>query len=253
MNKPGPKKSPICWPARPFRIRRVSTRKRCYSSPKRCWPTSSAACGFCSFRCSSTLSPSDFILQATDQNCISTDTVTILTNPLPVVDAGLDISEIYGQSVILGGSPTGPAGATVTWSPPVNFYSLDDTTLFNPSIEIISQQEYLVVVTDLNGCVSSDLVLVVPIPEIYYPSGFSPNGDGVNEEWQIDRIDEYPNCVVEIYNRWGEQLFRSIGYTDKWDGRYKNKDLPVGTYYYIIELNDPKFPTPYTGPVTIMR
>ncbi|MFL2570952.1 MAG: gliding motility-associated C-terminal domain-containing protein [Parvicellaceae bacterium] len=203
--------------------------------------------------CSSTLSPSDFILQATDQNCISTDTVTILTNPLPVVDAGLDISEIYGQSVILGGSPTGPAGATVTWSPPVNFYSLDDTTLFNPSIEILSQQEYLVVVTDLNGCVSSDLVLVVPIPEIYYPSGFSPNGDGVNEEWQIDRIDEYPNCVVEIYNRWGEQLFRSIGYTDKWDGRYKNKDLPVGTYYYIIELNDPKFPTPYTGPVTIMR
>jgi gliding motility-associated-like protein len=95
--------------------------------------------------------------------------------------------------------------------------------------------------------------LVIPIPEIYHGTGFSPNGDGVNDVWEIDRIDDFPSCVVEIYNRWGEQLFRSVGYTQKWDGQYKNKPLPVGTYYYIIELNDPKFPDPYTGPVTIMR
>ena len=108
-------------------------------------------------------------------------------------------------------------------------------------------------VTDTNGCVSLDSLLVNPIPEIYYGTGFTPNGDGVNDVWEIDRIDDYPNCVVEIYNRWGEQLFRSVGYAQKWDGEYNNKPLPVGTYYYVIELNDPKFPDPYTGPITIMR
>ncbi len=203
--------------------------------------------------CSSTINTSNYILQATDQNCISFDTVSISTNPLPVVDAGNDISEIYGEFVDLGGSPTGPTGSTLIWSPPINFISIDDTSAYNPTIEILTLQEYQVVVVDVNGCVSSDSILVTPIPEIYYPTGFSPNGDGVNEIWQIDRIDEYPDCIVEIYNRWGELLFVSNGYVEKWDGNYNEKPLPVGTYYYIITLNDPKFPNPYTGPVTIMR
>ena len=152
-----------------------------------------------------------------------------------------------------GTNPTAPAGATVSWSPSTNFYSLDDTSSLNPEIELISSQQYFVTVTDTNGCVSLDSLLVTPIPEIYYGTGFTPNGDGVNDVWEIDRIDDYPNCVVEIYNRWGEQLFRSVGYAQKWDGEYNNKPLPVGTYYYVIELNDPKFPDPYTGPITIMR
>ena len=203
--------------------------------------------------CSSTINTSYYILQATDQNCISIDTVSISTNPLPIVDAGNDISEIYGEFVTLGGSPTAPVGSSVNWNPPVNFISIDDTSAYNPTIEILTLQDYEVVVIDVNGCISSDSILVTPIPEIYYPTGFSPNGDGVNELWQIDRIDEYPDCVVEIYNRWGELLFISNGYVEKWDGNYNEKPLPVGTYYYIISLNDPKFPNPYTGPVTIMR
>ena len=75
----------------------------------------------------------------------------------------------------------------------------------------------------------------------------------VNDEWTIDQIEQFPNCTVEIYNRWGTLLFKSTGYNDKWSGMYKNKLLPIGTYYYIIELNDPKFPDPITGPVTIIR
>ena len=195
----------------------------------------------------------EYILQATDQNCVSTDSILIITNSLPIVEAGVDISEIYGETVQLGGAPTAPSGAVVSWSPSINFYSIDDTSLYNPEIELISTQQYTVTVIDTNGCISSDSIVVIPIPEIYHGTGFSPNGDGVNDVWEIDRIDDYPNCIVEIYNRWGEQLFRSVGYTQKWDGQYKNKPLPVGTYYYIIELNDPKFPDPYTGPVTIMR
>ena len=203
--------------------------------------------------CSSDPSITNYILHISDQSCNAYDTISVLVNGLPVVDAGDDIIEIYGDFVNLGGNPTGPVGATYSWNPLINFTSLSDSTASNPEIELITEQQYIVYVTDTNGCVSNDEILVTPIPEIYYPTGFTPNGDGVNEDWQIDRIEDFPDCVVEIYNRWGELLFRSVGYVERWDGIYKNKPLPVGTYYYVIELNDPKFPNPYTGPITIMR
>jgi len=203
--------------------------------------------------CSTTPSITNYILHISDQNCNDYDTISVLVNDLPMVDAGLDITEIYGEITNLGGSPTGPVGSTFSWTPLINFMSLNDSTVSNPEVELLTEQEYIVYVTDSNGCINSDNILVTPIPEIYYPTGFTPNGDGVNEEWQIDRIEDFPNCVVEVYNRWGELLFRSAGYTEKWNGLFNNKPLPVGTYYYIIELNDPKFPNPYTGPITIMR
>ena len=108
-------------------------------------------------------------------------------------------------------------------------------------------------VTSSQGCVSSDSVLVSILPNISFGNGISPNGDGVNDEWEIDFIEMFPENTVEVYNRWGELLFQSKGYTEKWDGTYKGQPLPVGTYYYIINLNDPLFPDAYTGPITIMR
>ena len=74
------------------------------------------------------------------------------------------------------------------------------------------------------------------------------------ENWKINQIEQFPLCVVEIYNRWGHKLYTSDpGYTNPWNGLYKNSPLPVGTYYYIIELNDPKFPEPITGSITIIK
>src|SRR5690606_39770794 len=100
---------------------------------------------------------------------------------------------------------------------------------------------------------SLDSVLVTVLPDLVIPNGFTPNGDGWNETWQIDLIELFPECEVEIYNRWGEQLFRSVGYKQPWDGRYNGGPVPVGTYYYVIQLNSPEFPEPYTGPLTVIR
>jgi gliding motility-associated-like protein len=100
--------------------------------------------------------------------------------------------------------------------------------------------------------VSTDSVTVTLQPTIEIPSGVTPNGDGKNDIWTLKGIELFPNCVVELYNRWGEVIFESKGYSVKWDGTYKGKMLPVGTYYYIIDLNDPEIPV-YTGSVTIMR
>ena len=194
-----------------------------------------------------------YTLTVSDANCTHTDTVTVEMYPLPIVDAGADIEDVLGTTVTLGGAPTGPLNSTYFWTPSTNFLTPNDTLLSNPQIELITDMDYYVFVTDTNGCTNSDTIHVRPIPQIIFPNGFTPNGDGVNDDWQIDYIDQFPESVVEVYNRWGEQLFRSIGYTTRWNGTYKGKQLPVGTYYYIIELNDPLFPDTYSGPITIMR
>jgi gliding motility-associated-like protein len=88
------------------------------------------------------------------------------------------------------------------------------------------------------------------------PNGITPNGDGDNDVWKLDITSKYPNCEVEVYNRWGEKLFYSRGYPDseRWDGTFKGKPLPTGTYYYIINLHDEEQENlPITGPITLMR
>lgn len=72
------------------------------------------------------------------------------------------------------------------------------------------------------------------------PNAISPNGDGKNDIWRLDFINVYyPNAEIEIFNRWGERLFYSRGYSNAWDGTYKGNPLPVATYFYVINLHDP--------------
>ncbi|MBK0379895.1 NHL domain-containing protein [Mucilaginibacter segetis] len=80
---------------------------------------------------------------------------------------------------------------------------------------------------------------------------FTPNGDGVNDYWEIPELSNYPNCDFYIYNRYGKVVYHSIGYTKAWDGNYKGKLLTAGTYYYVINLKNGG--TPLSGPLTILR
>lgn len=77
-------------------------------------------------------------------------------------------------------------------------------------------------------------------------SGFSPNGDGVNDNWIIDGIEYYPNNSVFIYNRWGDKLWESSGYNNQdkvWNGysQITGELLVNGTYYYIVNVEDKQF------------
>jgi len=72
--------------------------------------------------------------------------------------------------------------------------------------------------------------------ELYIPSAYTPNGDGINDEWQLRNIDRYPNCLVIISNREGTEIFRSEGYRNMWEGVYKDHTLPSDQYYYSIDL-----------------
>jgi gliding motility-associated-like protein len=80
-------------------------------------------------------------------------------------------------------------------------------------------------------------VAIKPIITIVVPNAFTPNGDGINDLWNIPELVGFPNSTVAVYNRYGALVYHSIGYTKSWNGMSNNSALPVGTYYYII---DPK-------------
>lgn len=194
--------------------------------------------------------PHVFTLVVSDGPCSSSDVVTVNSLPLPIASAGDDRAIFLSETTTLGGSSTEPPGSTFTWSPDS---LVNDAAAANPIAEPTLTTWFTLTVVAPNGCVDTDSVLVTVVPTIVIPNGFTPNGDGRNDAWQIDFIELFPECRVEVYNRWGELLFQSVGYTQLWDGRYKDGLVPVGTYYYVIELNDERFPDPYTGPLTIIR
>ncbi len=72
------------------------------------------------------------------------------------------------------------------------------------------------------------------------PTIFTPNNDGVNDAFVIPCLatDQYPQNVVSIFNQWGDEVFRSAPYTNNWMGTYNGEDLPVGTYYYVIDFGN---------------
>jgi gliding motility-associated-like protein len=94
-------------------------------------------------------------------------------------------------------------------------------------------------VTSNRGCgTSSDDVLVRVYEKIKVPNAFSPNGDGVNDVWNIEPLDLFEDSETQVFNRYGQLVFRSHGYAQPWNGRQNGKPLPAGVYYYTINLKD---------------
>lgn len=113
---------------------------------------------------------------------------------------------------------------------------------------------YYLVVKDINNCeVRSPLFDFTQsvAAAVKIPSAFSPNGDGVNDTWKISGLTGYPFANITVFNRLGTRVFTSKGYGTPFTGAYKNKALPVGVYFYVIELNGAC--PPLKGSVTIIR
>ena len=115
------------------------------------------------------------------------------------------------------------------------------------------------VTQEVNGCEGPYAILSVSIVPCGFviPTAFTPNNDNQNDSWEIVGLDtKYPTNSVRIFNRWGELLFESLEgkySNNEWDGTYKGEALPVGSYYYIIELAKDNSNEPINGTVSIIR
>ncbi|HEV7783183.1 MAG TPA: gliding motility-associated C-terminal domain-containing protein [Chitinophagaceae bacterium] len=165
-------------------------------------------------------------------SCKDTADVTINIIPKPVANAGPDKIIFEGQSVRLSGAVPG-TGNTFSWSPTTY---MDDNTLLQPLVNPPADQNYILTVVSGFGCgTSSDQVLVKVYKDIFIPTGFTPNGDGLNDDWKILGIEALSAYRVSVYNRWGETVFQTTDIPRGWDGKYKGVPQPAGVYVYYVE------------------
>lgn len=142
-----------------------------------------------------------------------------------------------------------------------NFGNEDTSTTQNPSSTYFENGTYIVTqwVYNAIGCIDSikQAIIVTNIAgevDRLIPNAISPNNDGKNDVWKLNFIEvSYPEAVVKIFNRWGQELFSSIGYATPWDGMRDGEPVPDGTYYYIIDLKDESEKEPLKGSILVLR
>lgn len=93
---------------------------------------------------------------------------------------------------------------------------------------------------------------VIPSKEKYQlTNAFSPNGDGINDRWELPFLEQFTNCRVQVFDRYGRVIFTSTGYSNPWNGTINGNAAPIGTYYYIIDLRNGE--KPISGYVVLLR
>ncbi len=173
---------------------------------------------------------------------------TVSINPYPPVNAGPDKLMLEGGQVTLTPSQNASMPVTYSWSPATY---LSNPNIAEPVATPPDDITYILTVTTDKGCSDSDDVFIKVLKKPDIPNIFSPNGDGVHDIWEIKYLETYPGCTVEVVNRYGQLVFRSVGYATPWDGKINGKDAPVGTYYYVVNPKNGR--KPITGYVEIIR
>ncbi|MDP9076471.1 MAG: gliding motility-associated C-terminal domain-containing protein [Bacteroidota bacterium] len=175
------------------------------------------------------------------------DTMQIKFIPPPSVNAGGTRYVLKNRTITL--TPTvSDNNVKYLWTPNIN---INDNTVKNPVITGDVDRTYTLQVTDSRGCVSTDTTFIKVSPLIVIPNTFTPNGDGVNDLWNIEGLVAYTDATVDIFTRYGQKVYHSVGYDKPWDGIYNGKALPVGVYYYVI--NTKLFNQVFSGSLTIIR
>jgi gliding motility-associated-like protein len=164
------------------------------------------------------------------------------TNVLNVTEASVNGTCIGGNNGSIALTPMNYLGnVTYAWTPAV----AGDTNVASN----LPPGTYSYTVTDSINSVSGTVVITEDQVEckgttLSFYTGITPNGDGNNDNWQIDSIINFPENMVSIYNRWGDLVWFGKNYdnvTVVWEGKSRSgKDLPDATYFYLVEVKNEK-------------
>ncbi len=188
-----------------------------------------------------------------DSLCYSdTAYLTVCVYALPSVNAGPDVRIYAGEEVKLNAVATHQGN--FSWSPSDKLSCSDCA---EPTVNSLTSGIYAVTFTDANGCRDEDTVSVFAYctdASLFIPNAFTPNTDGLNDDFRIEAIGIKELRYLRIYNRWGELVFETNSLTTGWDGTYKGKALDAGVFVYYLEaVCTTGFPFTRKGNVTLLR
>ena len=191
------------------------------------------------------LAPGNYALTLSDHNDCETKAVLIVDSPddILVSTSYTELSCIFAEdasiSVDVGGG-TSPYG--MDWS---NGEQTD-------SLSNLAAGSYWLTLSDANNC-QKEFEFIIDnsdVPCLDIPNVFTPNGDGINETWEISGMEFVSTCEIKVLDRWGRTVFESLGYPVAWDGKYDGELLPSDAYFYTIDYNNGH--EPVTGKVSIV-
>jgi gliding motility-associated-like protein len=184
------------------------------------------------------------LLATNSFGCSDTDSAELMVFDNPVLDLGNDTSICDQNGYILY---------------PGNYFSYEWSTGETSSAITVYPGQGLISLTvrNIHNCSATDEIEILPCnAEKLFESisnAFTPNGDGVHDTWVINNIEVYPETVIEVFDRTGRSVFRvEGGYQNDWNGTFNGKQLPMDTYYYIIDFKSEDI-QPKKGTVTIIR
>jgi gliding motility-associated-like protein len=182
----------------------------------------------------------EFYLVESDQNgCLSLPAnANYYLIDISQMQASQDMAVCIGSEIILSAQ----GGEFYSWT--ASNQIISDLSSADVTAKVLLEEDFIVEISDLYGCKVVDTIVVTLLSpencqvEVY--NAFSPNGDNINDFWEIDGIEGFPENTVIIYNRWGDVLIDFTNYNNSdviWDGTSRSgKEVPAGTYFYVIEV-----------------
>ncbi len=171
------------------------------------------------------------------------NTFSIQLNAIDSIDAGnsVELKPIYSAD----------SATSWNWSPA---NSLSCTACQNPIANPTLNTTYLVKAKTQNGCEdTAQTIIFVRQVDVYIPAAFSPNNDGINDELTVF-VNNPLSFHLSVFNRWNELLFETNNVTNKWNGTYKNRELSVDEYFYVLDVTTPNGKSYHKqGTITLLK
>lgn len=209
-----------------------------------------------------------YYLHQQRDGCTLVDSVLVRTLEAPEAAIAADTTITAGATVSLAPAQVENADYTYAWTPAIG---LSCTDCANPQATPTETTEYELRVSNSLGCLQQVKVRVEvveatpfepepqPRPDVLVPNAFTPNDDGLNDIFVPVANDRVHFQQFEVYNRWGELLFRTADFqhndiSQGWDGTYRGQLAPTGTYTYrLVAVIEEKGRRQYQGQVQLLR
>lgn len=214
---------------------------------------------------------SEFFYQTSelDSGDVISVSTTCYTQCIEVLQASTSSFIIYPFDVNAGADATIKKGNSYQLNGSTNIYNSPDTNIvyiWNPSYSLTAQNisspvakpeqttTYTLSATNYYCTQHDQMIIIVEGSDLIIPERFSPNNDGVNDVFEIVGVEQYPNCFMRIYDRWGQEIYQKIAYSyeNAWDGKGVSRDVTPGVYFYVLELRDENDQI-IKGSITIVR
>jgi gliding motility-associated-like protein len=175
----------------------------------------------------------NYSVKVTMNGCVSRDTIIIKYDYKPIFSLGNDKVICDGQTIALQPTIQNNSGISFLWG--------NGST--SPTLAVTQTGTYDLQLTNYCGSKSDEIIVSKGVCKLYIPSAFTPNNDGKNDVFKAYFGENVTSYMMEIYNRWGQKVFRATDLNTGWDGKINGIVQPHDSYIWVIKykvLTDPK-------------